>query len=517
MDIGKTQISATVIYMSGTKATVEQCLQEAIITNNELHYTQRVQETLKKLVQQLPKCDEVRSALPSSAIVFKKLKLPFTNYDKIKMVIGYEVEPLLPFSVDQAVIDFVITHTNQQEHSAEILVAAAQNKKIIDHLALFENTGIEPQTISVDLLALYGLYVQIEEYKTLQDAVALIDLGTHETRIAYIDNGILRFVRTLPKSIIELAKTVSTINKSTPQESLENMIRFGVAPGADFTEKKVLIETLKTFWNEINFTLTSFATQTQQAQVKHIFILGGGAQMKGLIEFVTDLLKIPCKHMQINQLFTNRSISSKKTSELANHCIMSTSIALPNAVTDQFNLRQKEFISHDARLIYKQLITSALLLVLLLGGLFLHSFWQMRKLSNEIQSSEREIISTIKQKFPQIPKEDKDLEDIINSAQQKLVEEEKVWFAFSGSARSSFLTYLLELFTRLDRQTLGLQVEQITIKGEILILKAEVKDHQALKILERDLRASPLFEYVEGQEDPKFTMRIRLAKTNKGH
>lgn len=141
----------------------------------------------------------------------------------------------------------------------------------------------------------------------------------------------------------------------------------------------------------------------------------------------------------------------------------------------------------------------------------------MRKLSNEIQSSEREIISTIKQKFPQIPKEDKDLEDIINSAQQKLVEEEKVWFAFSGSARSSFLTYLLELFTRLDRQTLGLQVEQITIKGEILILKAEVKDHQALKILERDLRASPLFEYVEGQEDPKFTMRIRLAKTNKGH
>ena len=64
---------------------------------------------------------------------------------------------------------------------------------------------------------------------------------------------------------------------------------------------------------------------------------------------------------------------------------------------------------------------------------------------------------------------------------QQVNQEEKIWSAFSGSARSRFLEYLLELTSKIDKTSLGLDVEKLTITRETIILKAQVKDYPELK------------------------------------
>lgn len=511
-DIGSTHVNASVIYLKGTHITIERCLQEQLSSENSNDHTQSIQEAIKLIAAQLPRYDQVRTALPSSAVVFKKIKLPFINYEKIKQVIPYEIEPLLPFAIDEATIDCVITQLFKEEHSAEVFVIAVQNKYVTQHLSLFENTGIDPDVISVDILGLYNLYQAIPHYQEIAGPVVLIDLGTHETRIAYIYDHVLHFVRTIPKGIFEIAKKVSSFRSMSLQQSLEELMRFGLENKSGQELKGALTD----FWHEIFFTITSFTDQiTKESVNPTIIMVGGGAQIKGLESFVSSSFHTTCKRLELSALLDNPAITFKNNNISLAYAI-SIGIALPNPMFDNFNLLKGATQKTGMRILYKQLATIAILLVSIFGILIFHSYWQLSKLRKEAQQSTQEIISVLREKFPKIPANETNLEDIIYSARGFVQGEEKVWFAFSRATRPSFLNYLLELFTRLDKKALGLEIEQLTLDEQTMTLKAQVKDHQALKILERDLRQSPLFKFVEGQENPNFTMKIQLATKPKG-
>ena len=62
------------------------------------------------------------------------------------------------------------------------------------------------------------------------------------------------------------------------------------------------------------------------------------------------------------------------------------------------------------------------------------------------------------------------------------------------------------------KKKLGLDLEKLTITGDTIVLKAQVRGYEELRMLEQELRSSKLFTFVESPQDPKFTMTIRLAK-----
>lgn len=508
-DIQPNHVYAAAIHLKGTHIIIEQLLQQPI-TNGD--HIQQTQQAIALLAKQLPRYNQVRTALSGATVIFKRVKLPFTNAEKIRQIIPYEIEPLLPFDLADAAIDSVITQVFEQDHSTEVLAIATQKKQIAQHLEFFENTGITPDIVSVDVLGLYNLYKAIPHYQQSAEPTVLIDLGLHSTHILYIYDHALRFIRTLPRGIQELAKRIGSTQSLSTQQSLDELMRFGVEGQSAPEYKKALSD----FWQEVSFTITSFTEQlTKVPTSPQLLLVGTGSTIKGLATLVTSLFDVPCYKLEINELLNNPSISLKNNHLSATHAI-SIGIALPSPLLDDFNLLQNGSQRAGIRTLYLQLGTGLLLFVAVFGALLFHSYWQLSKLGTEAKQSEQEVISTLREKFPTIPASETNLEDVIHTARQRLQEQEKTWFAFSRGTRPSFLTYLLELFTRLDKKALGLDLEQLTLDEQTMTLKAEVKDTQALKILERDLRQSPLFEYVEGQENPNFTMKIRLATKNKG-
>jgi Tfp pilus assembly protein PilN len=140
---------------------------------------------------------------------------------------------------------------------------------------------------------------------------------------------------------------------------------------------------------------------------------------------------------------------------------------------------------------------------------------QSRALKKELKLSEQETVEMLKDRFSNIPEDEDDLETIKETAESELKKEEEIWYAFTRQARASFLEYLLELSSRINKSELGFIPEQLTIvdgqEGQIT-LKARVRDFEALKKLEQVLRESKLFSYVEGQTSPDFTMKILVGK-----
>jgi len=511
-DIGKTSIKATQIYCKGREITIEKCFEVPVQpTVVATEYQERAAAGIKNILDQA-QYDSITTSISSSQAIFKELKLPFIGLDTIKKVIGFEVEPLLPFALSDAVIDCVVTKENESEKSSEVLVGAVQNQYIAQHLALFEAAGIQPERVTIDLFALYGLYKMIPAYSNQKGGVVLLEIEGLITRIAYIYDGQLRFIRTLSKGLLDQARSVSNTLHISEQESFEHIIRYGLESAHNESYAKAIKQAFTHSFNDIMFTLQSFVSQAKPLQsINKIIIFGTSASIKGLPELITDLSHIKCENFHINGLIHNGfGIHAKSAIPQAN--MVSLATALPNTSTSSFNIRQREFAVSHTKQFMQQFMVGASLLGLILGGLLGMAIWQTRKLKREAYQSEQEAVSTLKEKIKKIPEDVTGLEETLDAAKAEVNREEKIWSAFSTAAHPNFLEYLLELTNRINKNDLGFDLERLTFNQDTITMKAQVRGFDELIILERDLGESKLFNYVEKVNDPKFSMTIKIAK-----
>ncbi|MDY6792013.1 MAG: pilus assembly protein PilM [Thermodesulfobacteriota bacterium] len=105
---------------------------------------------VKKIVEKIDAtgCTCVAS-FPANQALFRNIRVPFTNKKKIIQILPYELEPTLPFAVEDMAIDFhTITISENAGHTD--LIAAGIKKVIleeyIDTLASFR---IEPEIITI--------------------------------------------------------------------------------------------------------------------------------------------------------------------------------------------------------------------------------------------------------------------------------------------------------------------------------------------------------------------------------
>lgn len=510
IDIGRTHVSATQIRVHGRNIVIEKSLSEQLESGNGSTLDEKIVHALSELAPHFEKNSTIRTVLPSNQVIVKEMIVPFTHIEKIKMIIAHEVAPLLPFSIQDAVVDCIITKINTEENNAVVLVAAVKKEYVAHHLSLFEQAGINVSVISVDFFELYGLYRMSAEYRSQHGTQVLIDLGSLSTRIAYIQDGNLRYVRSLSKGIISHIKSMSESIGMQPSAIMEQVIRFGFEHTDDnFT--RALEHALQQFWSDISLTISSFTAQSEQ-KIDEIILLGGGAEIKGMCKFIHKMSSIPCKKIDIQEITTQQPhISLSANLSVPYNCTLSTATALPNTVTDDFNLLKDEFIGEKTPLITKQLITALALVTTLFISLFGYHFYQQNILRTELHASQEELSNEIIEKYNIDPAEADNLDDLISLAQRKLSESEKLVFAFSGGHRSSILQYLLELTTRIDKDAIDLHLNHLLITDESILLEGNVRDFEALKILERDLRKSKLFNYTEQQDDPQFSIKIPLT------
>jgi Tfp pilus assembly PilM family ATPase len=512
VSIGKTTITATKTYIKGHDITIETIIEEIIETvNAEESDAERITKTLKIVFGKVGSYDELCVIVPSSLVVFKELKLPFLSRERISMVIGFEIEPLLPFSLKDAVIDFIITKQNKEEKSSELLVTAIQKQHIIEYVTFFESINIKPTIITVDTIALYSLYAAIPSYNQLQGGTALIDIGLYTTRITLMINSQLKMIRTLPKGIIAITKKAALDLNITPNEVMEKIIRFGLESTESFEYTQKIEQAIASLWDDINFTFTSFSSQflNRNAMTK-IILLGEGSLIKGLLPSLSKKINIPCELFRVDAIQELKNIHIKNDVVITPVNVVSVSAAIPSPITADYNLLYKEISPPDTTLFIKQAVVSVILTIGLFACLITHYSLQLKKVKNEITISEQQALSALKEKFQNL-EDEKKLTDAIDAAHEEIKKQKERWFAFSNQSRASFLQYLLELTSKIDTKTIGLDVEQISMSEQELILKARVKDYEALKILERELGQSQLFSYVEPQENLQFAMKITLA------
>ncbi len=463
LSIQDEKVFAALVHAKPGMNIVEQLIEQPITPGPQDAIKTRATAAVKELMQQCKQYDQVRVAIPSTA-VFKELEIPFSDPEKIRMVLDYEVESMLPFSLDEAIIDFIIT--KKESSSSHVFVAAIRNQDLENELAIYQNAGIEPTSVTLNLLSTYSLFQQIPEYVAMEHGSALIDLGFHNTQISFIHDGTLRLTRSIPRGITTLIKKISEQTKQTEEHVLQSLRDVGVKPTGNNEYDAIVQQEVFNFFNDIQFTLNSFSLKLNYYKgVNKILFTGKVHQINDLTKFTSDLLQIPCELFEPKKIFSHTQIKKKiaKDPEYWNTFATVLGAALPSAEQENFDLRRKNFTLNQSSLIQKQLIAGGALALVMIIGIGLQGLLQIRALSTKAAAIEKRQIGRIISIIPrrQRPKVLR-FNPLITKAEKMVKEKEEVWAPFAHQ-RIRALEVLLELTSIMDKQRFTLDVEEISI------------------------------------------------------
>lgn len=490
IDISKTKIKIAVVEAKGKRRILKRLIEETISQDTSQDYDERVASALARAVGKVKYYDTIITALPSSKVVFKELVLPFAEYEKISAIIGFEVEPYLPFPVDRAYIDFIIT--KQSGNETTVMVAAVKHEYVNEHMALLERAGIEPTKVTIDMFELFGLFTLIPRYQSMNGPTVLLDVGLYTTRIGYIVNNALVGIRMLPRGMASVAKT---------NEDLEHIYRFGIE------QDMQLPESFERLLEDIQFTIAAFKSASPEAAQTMLLLFGDGASIKGIQERICQNTPYECHLFELKRLLENGDISFA-INNIDPAMITSIAIALSSPVTQSFNILPRTV--QQEKLIVKQLITAAILFLALFTALSLHAFFQLRKLRTAYRISENQARTQLR---TVLNVNEKNLGLAVSAARNEIEKEENIWFSLSPQNRISFLKYLEELSTLIDRENVGLDLNKLSLTRDSIVLEGSVPDWPDLETFRRELRRSKIFSLDVPPQHPNFkTIRLIVSR-----
>lgn len=507
-------ISAVQIKLHARTTTIEKTWDEWLVQNGETSLQERVSTILATIVGQA-QYDELRTSLPSNNIIFKELTLPFLDREQLDLVVRYEVEPLLPFSLQDTTIDFIITAQDMTAKTSTIMVAAVPNAVIKEHLELYTASGIEPTVITIDMFDVYSLYtLTTSPDKEISVGLTAIDMQT--TTIGYSVNNQLKLIRVIPQGLMHFAKKISSTTGITLQQSVEELMRFGMVNTEDPQYTETMSTVLRQFARELQFTFESFATQhqTTTANLK-IFILGIGATIPDFAAALSTHMPYPCSIIDLAALLKADNIVLEKNIALHIDHIPALGAAIPTRQTEEFNLKKGIFVASEATEILKPVVIAGVLLLSIFGLLLYHTYQQKSMLLSAKKSLSNEVLSHLKEENLVEP-DTFSLPDALNEAQDKITQEEEIWFAFSSQTRFSMLKNLQALSAAIDREGVQLKLERIELTENSISIKGSVPGYPNLKRLEKELEKSDLFVSVPALQELEFDETLQLKHKNGG-
>lgn len=525
-------IYCALVYAKSSKVSLQALTSCPIESGTGQTYEEKMTDALQNCFSQMGKCDQIRICIPASMIIFKELQVPFVDLEKIRMVLEYEVETLLPFSVDQALVDFIVTKKNPEQNSSQILVAALRKIDLQAYLDHFLEAGIDPDCITIDLFALYSLYLQIEEYRNTPDGVALLDIGENTTRIAFLQDGEFRLARNIPRGVSHIAKGISDETGTPIAEVLQHFYTLGAENFGHEEYQRSAQKHITTLLNDIQFTLNSFSLKLNYYEnIQKVLFTGKGADIKNLASFSSNVLQIPCQIFDPKKLLKEKWISNSIALQPSswNHFVIALGATLPASNLQDFDLRKKEFVRTFDKLMFKQLVCASLLMTFFFTFLGIRGYQHLSYLSDIVHRIEVQEKRRLQKIFPKdkLPKRPT-LQNLVKESSKILQESNDIWAPFTKDRLKPLM--LLEEVTKIidkkafpDVTIASIAIEMQKDRSPLIEIEGYFRTATGLPLWEnftqykKRFEESPLLVLVEeinesGPEDRgiPFTAKLKL-------
>lgn len=231
-------------------------------------------------------------SVPASKTFNRTVQFPkIDKKDDLEQAIRLEAEQYIPVPLDELYIDHSVV--SQSEKGTEVLVTAAPKKTINSYITIMHLLGLEPIAVETTIAASGRLFQQTE-----QDNLPsiLIDFGSLSSDVTIYDKTIV-VTGTISGGGDNFSDLIRRKLKVTQTEADIIKTKYGLGVSKKQQEiNEALAPVLNDLVREIKRMIRYYTERKNSKQnIEQIVTLGGGSNMPGLSEYLTNALRMPVR------------------------------------------------------------------------------------------------------------------------------------------------------------------------------------------------------------------------------
>lgn len=230
-------------------------------------------------------------AIPAGRTFARNFKLPKLSSKDVDEAIKLETEQYVPMPIDELYFD--ATKLTQTNESVELLTVATPKKIVDSYIELAAILGLEVAAIEITTASAGRLFLEAERSDI---PTMLIDYGSMASDITIYDKNLV-VTGTVPGGGDSFTASIAQKLGISLAEAHIVKTKYGLGLSKKQNEIiEALSPTLSEMLKEVKRMIRYYEERSgTEQQIAQVITMGGGANMPGLSEHMTNLLRLPVR------------------------------------------------------------------------------------------------------------------------------------------------------------------------------------------------------------------------------
>ena len=230
-------------------------------------------------------------SIPAARSYNRNVHLPKLNANDLRDAVEQEVEQYVPLPLAELYIDYATIREN--EEGLELLVVAVPKRIVDSYLQLMRILNLETVGIETTIAGSGRLFLQAENSDV---PTVLIDFGSLSADLTIYDKGLI-VTGTVAGGGDDFTNLIASGLGVTKQEAHIIKTKYGL--GVSKKQKEItesVTPVLQQMTKEIRRMIRYYEERSgTERKITQVVTMGGGANMPGLSEHMTNLLRLPVR------------------------------------------------------------------------------------------------------------------------------------------------------------------------------------------------------------------------------
>lgn len=295
LDIGTSSVSAVQMQKKGNDWTVTAANRAKIAPTQEQNMDTNTVKAINKCLHS--KGFKTRMAVcgvSGPEVAVRDFSFPSLPPDEMGPAVMFEASQVCPFSDDDAAVDYQVVSTDKNNTSG--FLVAATNQLINRRTDLAKQASVDCVLMDVDGLALLNCLSECEQ-DSGDKTTAILNIGNSYTTLAIMSargTPTMPFIRDVAYAGNDIVKAIADEHNISTDAVKQTL--FGRAeqkPAGALTLEGSLETACHKLIVDVTETLRYHTAQEQSKFVERIFVCGGFAMVRGLVELLDK--ELPAK------------------------------------------------------------------------------------------------------------------------------------------------------------------------------------------------------------------------------
>ncbi len=390
IDIGSERIKIAHIQNKGKKLQILGTILIPTPANSIKDGTIHGQEELTGVIRNALMTEKIKEknvifSISSSKVITREVELPYLKPKKMKNIIRMNAEEYFPVKLEDYCMDYTVTDVVESEEGkkAKVNIFAAHSGLVNQYVELAENCRLNICNVDYSGNSVVS-YILNEKYEGTN---LFLDIGAGNTMVTIMSKNVVKFSRNL------------LFGTKLINESIMNHFEVDYDEATKISKERQLLKSereentylsndvtggMDQILNGVS-RLVDYYTSRNKLGVEKIYLLGGGAEIYGVEDYVEKFFNVKAEKIEAPQSLSFKEKQRDEAVQLYFPTAIGSSLSTINLLPDA--IKNRELEATKRRLPYLII----LFIIVAMAAFYYNQYTNLQKLQRQKSSIESQI------------------------------------------------------------------------------------------------------------------------------